>query len=466
MKSVLAHLKASMVNSATLMSQYDDVSEAQALRAQIVQSSREYQRLANPTKAFVAGQSYIPVSVKVMDEDDMANLVEASLDMWLTAGRFAREFEEKLPAYFGRKTGALLVNSGSSANLVAVSSLGAPMMKDLKMKPIEKGAEIITAAAGFPTTVNPIIQNGWVPVFVDVDLSTLNALPEAVMAAKTSKTRAVVLAHTLGNTYRSDILAEWCKKEGLYLIEDCCDALGATIGGAPVGSFGDYATVSFYPAHHITMGEGGAVLSKDGRLKRVAESMRDWGRDCWCEPGKDNTCNKRYQWTLGQLPCGYDHKYTYSNIGYNLKVTDMQAAVGLSQLKKVEKYVAARRTNWQKLNEGIQSSPKLREVLTPAVATPGTDPSWFGFPIHCADGIDREKLVSFLEEHKVGTRLIFAGNLTKQPAYKDAEFRVHETLDATDRIMNKAFWIGVHPALDDAKIGYMLEQLEAGIKQV
>jgi CDP-6-deoxy-D-xylo-4-hexulose-3-dehydrase len=435
------------------------------LRALIVERSREFHRLKHSPKPFVPGESYVPVSVKVMDEDDMASLIEASLDMWLTAGRFAREFEEKIPAYFGRKTGGLLVNSGSSANLVAISSLGAPMMKDLKMKPLEKGDEVITAAAGFPTTVNPIVQNGWVPVFVDVDPANLNATPEAVMAARTSKTRAVVLAHTLGIPYRSDILAEWCKKEGLYLVEDCCDALGATVGGQAVGSFGDYATVSFYPAHHITMGEGGAVMSRDGRLKRVAESMRDWGRDCWCEPGQDNTCKKRYQWTLGQLPCGYDHKYTYSNIGYNLKVTDMQAAVGLSQLKKVEKYVAARRANYKKLYDGIQSSPKLRETLSPAVATPGTDPSWFGFAIHAADSIDREKLVAFLEEHKVGTRLVFAGNLTKQPAYQGVDFRVHGELAATDRIMNKAFWIGVHPALDDAKIAYMLEQLEAGVER-
>lgn len=441
-------------------------SETNADRLRILDASREYFKKAHAPKPFVAGETYIPVTTKVMDADDMAFLVDASLDIWLTAGRYAREFESKLPELMGRKTGALLVNSGSSANLVAVSSLGAPMMRDLKMKPIERGAEVITAAAGFPTTVNPIIQNGWVPVFVDVDSRTLNATPEAVMAARTSKTRAVVLAHTLGNPYRSDVISEWCKKEGLYLVEDCCDALGATVGGQSVGSYADYATLSFYPAHHITMGEGGAVLSRDGRLKRVAESMRDWGRDCWCEPGKDNTCGKRYGWTLGQLPCGYDHKYTYSNIGYNLKVTDMQAAVGLSQLNKVSKFVAARRANWKKLYAGIQSSPVLRERLTPVVPTEGTDPSWFGFPIHADPGIDREKLVAYLEEHKVGTRLVFAGNLTKQPAYQNAEFRIHGDLTATDRIMNHAFWIGVHPALDDEKIQYILEQLEAGVLQV
>jgi CDP-4-dehydro-6-deoxyglucose reductase, E1 len=440
------------------------MTQSESMRSEIIEASRSFFQATHGPKPFVAGESYIPVSTKVMDADDLAHLIDASLDMWLTAGRFSREFEEKLPLLLGRKTGALLVNSGSSANLVAISSLGAPMMESLKMKPLRPGDEVITAAAGFPTTVNPIIQNGWTPVFVDVDLATLNAVPEAVMAAKTSKTRAVVLAHTLGNPYRSDILAEWCAKEGLYLVEDCCDALGAGVNGQPAGSYGDYATLSFYPAHHITMGEGGAVISKDGRLKRVAESIRDWGRDCWCEPGKDNTCKKRYGWTLGDLPCGYDHKYTYSNIGYNLKATDMQAAVGLSQLNKVDRFVAARRANWQALYKGILSSPRLKEHLTPVVATAQTEPSWFGFPIHCSDAIDREKLVSFLEDHKVGTRLVFAGNLTKQPAYKGANFRIHSELKNTDRIMSKSFWIGVHPALDGAKIQYMLEQLEAAVR--
>ncbi|MDR3607126.1 MAG: lipopolysaccharide biosynthesis protein RfbH [Oligoflexia bacterium] len=433
-------------------------------RSSIIEASRRFFNEAHAPKPFVAGQSYIPVTTKVMDDEDMAHLIDASLDMWLTAGRFSREFEAKLPEFMNRKTGALLVNSGSSANLVAVSSLGAPMMESLKMKPLRPADEVITAAAGFPTTVNPIIQNGFVPVFVDVDLKTLNAVPEAVMAAKTSKTRAVILAHTLGNPYRSDVLAEWCAREGLYLIEDSCDALGAQVNGQPVGSYGDYATLSFYPAHHITMGEGGAVISKDGKLKRVAESIRDWGRDCWCEPGQDNTCKKRFGWTLGDLPCGYDHKYTYSNIGYNLKATDMQAAVGLSQLKKLPRFVAARRANWKALYDGVMSSPLLKEHLEPVVATAQTEPSWFGFPLHCSEALDREKLVSFLEDHKVGTRLVFAGNLTKQPAYKGANFRVHGELKNTDRIMRKSLWIGVHPALDGAKIQYMLEQLEAAVR--
>jgi len=439
-------------------------STAAEMRSGILESCRAYFDLSQMPKPFVAGKTYIPVTTKVLDAEDLMSLVDASLDLWLTAGRFSREFEAKLPELFSRKVGSLLVNSGSSANLVAVSSLGAPMMKDMKLRPLEKGDEVITVAAGFPTTVNPILQNGWVPVFVDVDAQTLNATPELVMAARTSKTRAVVLAHALGNPYRSDILADWCKKEGLYLIEDCCDALGATIEGRPVGSFGDFATLSFYPAHHITMGEGGAVIPRDGRLKRVAESVRDWGRDCWCEPGKDNTCGKRYGWTLGDLPCGYDHKYTYSNIGYNLKATDMQAAIGLSQLKKADRFIQSRRSHWKRLYEGIMSSPILKDHLNPVTATAGTDPSWFGFPMHASDALNREKLVAYLEDHQVGTRLVFGGNLTKQPAYHGQTYRVHGELAATDRIMRHAFWIGVHPALDAPRIQYMLEQLEAGVR--
>jgi CDP-6-deoxy-D-xylo-4-hexulose-3-dehydrase len=339
------------------------------------------------------------------------------------------------------------------------------MLPSLKLKPLKAGDEVITAAAGFPTTVNPIIQNGWKPVFVDVDPNTLNATPEAIMRAKTSKTRAVVLAHTLGNPYRADIIAEWCKKEGLYLVEDCCDALGATIGDSPVGSFGEFATLSFYPAHHITMGEGGAVISKDGRWKRVAESIRDWGRDCWCEPGVDNTCKKRFGWTLGGLPCGYDHKFTYSNIGYNLKATDMQAAIGVSQLGKLEGFVAARRDNYKTIAAGIKGSPLLSEHLTPVVGTAGTNPSWFGFPLYVSEALNRDVFVKDLEERKVGTRQVFGGNLTKQPAYADVDYHVSGDLSATDRIMKKCFWIGVHPALTPAHIQYMLETLEACVRQ-
>lgn len=437
----------------------------EAERSKVLDSAREFFARAHAPRKFLPGETYIPSTAKVLDAEDLARLIDASLDMWLTAGRYAAELERKLPALMNRTASALLVNSGSSANLLAVSSLGQPMLEDFKLKPLERGDEIITAAAGFPTTVNPILQNGWVPVFVDVDFKTLNAVPEAVMAAKTKRTRAVILAHALGNPYRSDRLAEWCAAEGLYLVEDCCDALGAQIAGkGPVGSFGDYATLSFYPAHQMTMGEGGAVIARNAKFRRVAESMRDWGRDCWCDPGKDNTCKKRFEWQLGELPYGYDHKYTYSNIGYNLKVTDMQAAVGLSQLGKVSGFVESRRRHWKLLREGVAASPVLRDRLIPVEATEGTEPSWFGFAMHCAPGLGRHKLQMFLEDHKVGTRLLFGGNLTKQPAYRGAEFRVHGELRNTDEIMNRTFWIGVHPALTDAHIAYMLEQLEAGVR--
>jgi CDP-6-deoxy-D-xylo-4-hexulose-3-dehydrase len=432
-------------------------------RSQILDATRKYFD-SLPKKEFIAGQTYVPVTAKVMDSSDLELLVDSSLDMWLTAGRYGREFESTLPALFGRRTGALLVNSGSSANLVAVSSLGSPMLKDFKREPLQAGDEVITLAAGFPTTVNPIVQNGWKPVFIDIDLKTLNALPEKIAEAKTSRTRAVIIAHTLGNPFRADQISEWCKKENLYLIEDCCDALGATVGGKPVGSYGEYATVSFYPAHHITTGEGGAVISADGKWKRIAESIRDWGRDCWCEPGVDNTCKKRFEWQLGGLPCGYDHKYTYSHIGYNLKVTDMQAALGVSQLKKLPTFVEARRKNWQTMYEGIRRSPILSEMLTPVEPTPNSEPSWFGFPMHCHESIDRDALVRNLEMKKIGTRLLFAGNLTKQPAYRGVDYRVHGNLDNTDRVMKKTFWLGVHPALTPAMTTYVLETLEKEIK--
>lgn len=439
-----------------------DTSDA---RLALLAAAREIFKKENPAKIFTPGETYIPVTAKVVDENDLSLLIDASLDMWLTAGRYAREFEVEFGKHFGRVTKSLLVNSGSSANLVAISSLGSPEMEKFEgRKALVEGDEIITVAAGFPTTVNPILQNGWVPVFVDIDETTLNALPEKIMAAKTSKTRAVVLAHSLGNPYRADIIADWCHQEGLFLIEDCCDALGATIKDKLVGSFGEYATSSFYPAHHITMGEGGAVMSKDGRYKKIAESIRDWGRDCWCEPGKDNTCKKRFSWTLGDLPPGYDHKYIYSHIGYNLKVTDMQAALGVSQLTKIDHFVSERRKNWQYLFNGIQSSPVLNENFTPVLATPETNPSWFGFPMYCSPRLNREKVVSSLEERKVGTRLFFAGNITKQPAYKNEKYRVHGDLNTTDKVMKSLFWIGVHPALDKQKMDYMLEQLEAVAK--
>lgn len=437
----------------------------QELRTAILRKCREYFQHSQQPESFEPGETYIPVTIKSMAAEDLESLVDASLDLWLTAGRYAERLEAELPAQFGRTTQALLVNSGSSANLVALSSLGTPMMRDLVGSSLEPGDEIITAAAGFPTTVNPIVQNGWCPVFVDVDLQTLNATFEAVTAARTEKTRAVVLAHTLGNPFRADLIAEWCKQEGLFLIEDCCDALGAEIGGHRAGSFGDYATASFYPAHHITMGEGGAVMSRGGRFKRVAESVRDWGRDCWCPPGKDNTCNKRYEWTLGEMPPGYDHKYIYANLGYNLKLTDMQAAVGLSQLGRLSGFVEQRRSNWQKLYDGVLSSPTLSQALSPVVATEGTNPSWFGFPVHCNPGLDRNRMVRFLEQNRIGTRLLFGGNLTRQPAYQGVRYRISGNLENTDKIAEGTFWLGVHPLLDDLRIGYMLEQLERAVRE-
>lgn len=437
------------------------------LREEIKNLARRYQREKSQPKPFVAGDTYIPVTVKTMDEDDMASLIDASLDMWLTAGRFAKELESQLPRWFNRGVPALLVNSGSSANLIAVSALASPLLKEQGLKP---GDEVITVAAGFPTTVNPILQNGLVPVFVDVELETLDVTLEKIQAAYSSKTRAIVIAHTLGNPYRADQIAKWAQEKNLFLVEDCCDALGSTIttseGEKPVGSFGDFATLSFYPAHHITMGEGGAVIARNPRHKKVAESLRDWGRDCYCEPGKDNTCNKRFEWQMGALPFGYDHKYIYSQIGYNLKVTDMQAAVGLSQLKKAPAFIEARRTNWKKLYEGVKASPILSERLRPVVATEGTNPSWFGFPLHLSEGLSRQKLTSYLEEKKIGSRLVFAGNLLKQPAYQNIQRRVVGELTNTDFIMKQTFWLGVHPQLDDRRISYMLEQLEAGLRSL
>lgn len=440
-----------------------------ATRTAILHACEAFFAEEHAPKPFVPGKTYLPATTKLLDVGDLTALIDASLDLWLTAGRFAEAFEAALPARFMRKAKALLVNSGSSANLLAVSCLGVPEIGDnADIPPLQPGDEIITAAVGFPTTVNPIIQNGWTPVLVDVDLATLNVSPEAVMAACTPKTRAVVLAHTLGNPYRSDVLAAFCQERKMFLIEDCCDALGATIGtpsgDKPAGSFGDYATLSFYPAHHITMGEGGAVVARNARLRRVAESLRDWGRDCWCDPGKDNTCGKRFAWQLGRLPEGYDHKYTYSSIGYNLKATDMQAAIGLSQLGKVDDFIARRRHNWQALYDGIGASPLLRKYLLPVTAVPGTNPSWFGFPVHCVAGLGRNPLTMFLEERKVGTRLVFAGNIVKQPAYRNVAFRVVGKLEAADLVMNHAFWIGVHPTLGAPQIAYMLEQLEAGVR--
>ena len=431
------------------------MSRADELRKQILDLVQEYSREAFPRKEFVPGESSVPVSGRVFDGDDVERLVDSSLDFWLTAGRFSDEFERKFARRFGVRE-ARLVNSGSSANLIAVSVLTSPTLGDRQLKP---GDEIITVAAGFPTTVNPIIQNRAVPVFIDVELGTYNADMGQLEEALSSRTRAIIFAHTLGNPFDLKKVADFAKKHNLWLIEDCCDALGATYEGQNVGTFGDMATVSFYPAHHITMGEGGCVLTDKPALAKLIESFRDWGRDCWCAPGKDNTCGKRFEWQLGSLPCGYDHKYTYSHIGYNLKVTDMQAAVGVSQLAKLDTFIAARKKNFAALHEGLTP---LQDFFLLPHATPGSDPSWFGFPIVVKpeSGLTRDRVTRYLESRKIGTRLLFGGNLTRQPAYKDSDYRVVGHLPNADYVMHNVFWIGVYPGLTDEMLHYMIESFQ------
>jgi len=445
--------------------------EIEKLREKAVEAAKEYFNEKNKINAassevadsFIPGKTYIPVSTKVVDRDDLESLINASLDMWLTSGRFGNQFEKELSSYFGLTAKALFVNSGSSANLCGISAFGSPLLKTLGLRPLKADDEVITTAGGFPTTVNPIIQNGWKPVFLDINKDTLNVDSSQVLNAITDKTRAVVLAHALGNPYRVDEFIEECKAREIFVFEDCCDAFGAKIGERSVGSFGHYSSLSFYPAHHITTGEGGAVFSNSKALRRVAEGIRDWGRDCWCEPGVDNTCGKRFEWDLGTLPSGYDHKYTYSSIGYNLKATDMQAALGVSQLKKVTGFIESRIKNWNYLNKGIKESKMLNSHFVPVSSTQGTTPSWFGFAMHAVEGLNRNKVVRFLESNKIGTRLFFAGNITRQPAYAEIDYSIIGDLSGCDYVTNNTFWIGVHPALDNARMDYMLEILEKSI---
>ncbi len=394
----------------------------------------------------------VPVSGRVFDGEDVQTLVDSSLDFWLTTGRFAAQFEKQFARFFGVRT-ATLVNSGSSADLLAVTALTSPKLGDRRLQP---GDEVITVAAGFPTTVNPIIQNGLVPVFVDEVIPTYNIDVRMLEEARSDRTRAVVLAHTLGNPFDLRAVSEFARQHDLWLVEDCCDAVGATFGGQKVGTFGDLATVSFYPAHHITMGEGGCVLAEKPLLKTLVESFRDWGRDCWCEPGKENTCGKRFDWQLGSLPHGYDHKYTYSHIGYNLKMTDMQAAVGVSQLKKLPEFIAKRRANFKALKAGLKD---LEEFFILPEATPNSEPSWFGFPLAVRPDapFSRNQVIAYLESRKIATRLLFAGNLLRQPAYQNIRHRVVGSLENTDFIMNQVFWVGVYPGITPAMIEYMLE---------
>jgi CDP-4-dehydro-6-deoxyglucose reductase, E1 len=427
----------------------------ESLRAEIADLVRRFADLTLAPKPFVPGESSVPVSGRVMGERELQLLVEASLDGWLTTGRFNDEFEAKLAERLGAKY-AITVNSGSSANLVAFSTLTSSRLRDRAIKP---GDEVIGVAAGFPTTVNPILQFGAVPVFVDVDLATHNVDADLVEAAVSPKTKAIMLAHSLGNPFNLEAITEICRKHNLWLVEDCCDAFGATYNGRPVGTFGDIATLSFYPAHHITMGEGGAVFTNDAQLKLIAESFRDWGRDCYCQPGKDNTCGKRFGWKLGELPEGYDHKYIYSHLGYNLKITDMQAACGVAQLERVDEFIAARRSNFAYLKERLVS---VEEFLQLPEATPNSEPSWFGFPLVLKEssGVNRVDLLKYLDERKIGTRLLFAGNLTRQPYMAGRNYRVSGELTNTDIVMNQTFWIGVFPGLTTEHLDYVVQNLE------
>ena len=427
----------------------------QAIRNQIAELVQQYADIVYEPKPFVPGQTAVPVSGKVIGAKELQLMVEASLDGWLTTGRFNAEFEERLAKYLGVKH-LLTVNSGSSANLVAFSTLTSPRLGD---RAIQQGDEVIGVAAGFPTTVNPILQFGAVPVFVDVDLATHNIDASLIEAAITPKTKAIMLAHSLGNPFNLDVVTALCKKYNLWLVEDCCDALGATYNGQLVGTFGDIATLSFYPAHHITMGEGGAVFTNNSELKLIAESFRDWGRDCYCPPGKDNTCNKRFCWKLGDLPEGYDHKYTYSHLGYNLKITDMQAACGLAQLARAPGFIAARRANFAYLSERLQS---CAEFMILPEATEGSEPSWFGFPLVLKEsaGVKRVDLLNFLDQNKIGTRLLFAGNLTRQPYMIGQNFRISGELKYTDQVMNQTFWVGTFPGLTTEHLGFIADKLE------
>jgi CDP-6-deoxy-D-xylo-4-hexulose-3-dehydrase len=429
-----------------------DSDRAAELRDQILDLVREYHEVAFAPGEFVPGQTPIPFAGRVFDEREIVNLVDSSLEFWLTTGPWAQKFEKRF-ARLNDVRHALLVNSGSSANLVALSCLTSTKLAERRLRP---GDEVITCATGFPTTVNPIIQNGLVPVFVDVDVPTYNLDVSMLEAALSEKTKAIMVAHTLGNPFDLGAVRAFADEHDLWLIEDCCDALGSTYEGKPVGSFGDLASVSFYPAHHITMGEGGCVLIDKGKIKVLAESFRDWGRDCWCEPGKEDTCGKRFDHQLGELPHGYDHKYIYSDVGYNLKLTDMQAAVGLAQLDKLKAFTAARKANFRRLHEGLSD---LQEWLILPEPTANSDPSWFGFPVALREGcpVDRDRILRFMNERKIATRLLFAGNLVRQPAYLNAEHRRVGDLAGADFVMNNVFWVGVYPGLTEAHLDFMIE---------
>jgi CDP-6-deoxy-D-xylo-4-hexulose-3-dehydrase len=425
------------------------------LRVEIANLVTKYSEEKYKPTNFVGGKTLIPPSGKLMGEEELQNMVAASLDGWLTTGRFNTLFEKDLAKFLGVKY-CLSVNSGSSANLVAFSTLTSPKLGN---KAIKKGDEVIGVAAGFPTTVNPIIQFGAVPVFVDVDIQTHNINVDLIEAAITSKTKAIMLAHALGNPFNVGRVKEICDKHNLWLIEDTCDALGAEFNGQKCGTFGDIGTLSFYPAHHMTMGEGGAVFMNNPELKVIAESFRDWGRDCYCPPGCDNTCGCRFEQKHGDLPYGYDHKYVYSHSGYNLKITDMQAACGLAQLGKLEYFIEKRRSNYKYLRSKLES---LTDFIHLPIPTPNSNPSWFGFPLTLKDdcGVSRVDVTKFLDSHKIGSRLLFAGNLLKQPYFKDVKYRVEGDLTHTEKTMNDTFWIGIQPSLDEVHFDFVSQKME------
>lgn len=426
------------------------------LRQRICALIPEYFQEEFALRPFIGGETTVPVSGRVFDATDIEFLVNAALDFWLTTGRFADQFEREFARFIGVRS-ASLVNSGSSANLVALSTLTSARLQERRLQP---GDEVITVAAGFPTTVNPIFQCGLVPVFVDVQIPTYNVDTAQLEAALSDRTGAVILAHTLGNPFDVETVKRFADQHSLWLIEDCCDAVGSTYNHQNVGTFGDLATTSFYPAHHITMGEGGCVLTDKPLLKTLAESFRDWGRDCWCAPGKENTCGKRFDWQLGELPHGYDHKYIYSHVGYNLKATDMQAAVGVAQLKKLPGFIEARRRNFSYLSAGLKD---LEEFLVLPEATLNSDPSWFGFPLLVRDNapFSRNDLIEYLDSRKIGTRQLFGGNLVRQPAYRGLNYRVVGDLSTSDRVMKQAFWIGVFPGLTQQMLDYVIESLHS-----
>ncbi|MCC7194311.1 MAG: lipopolysaccharide biosynthesis protein RfbH [Gemmatimonadaceae bacterium] len=432
---------------------------AATLREQIKALVAEYHELAFAPGSFLPGVTPVPVSGRVFGAEELQQLVEASLDFWLTAGPYAEKFEREFASVMSARH-AMLVNSGSSANLLAVSALCSPMLDGRELKP---GDEVITVAAGFPTTVNPIFQNRLVPVFVDVELPGYGIDVSRLDDALSPRTRAIVLAHPLGNPYDIGAVAAFAKEHDLFVVEDCCDAVGAKFDGRSVGTFGDLATASFYPAHHITMGEGGAVLAHKPKWKRIVESYRDWGRDCWCAPGKENTCGKRFGWQLGQLPFGYDHKYIYSHVGYNLKATDMQAAIGLAQLQRLPAFIAARNRNYETLRAALAD---LDDVFEFAAVHPKAEPSWFGFPMRVREGapFDRNALVQFLEGRKIATRLLFGGNLTRQPAYEGLTYRVAGDLARSDQVMHGTLWIGCYPGLTEEMLVWVSKSMHAFVR--